>query len=510
MARLAQLLAVWLLPPLIVFSADAVAQRTASEGATAVTRESLLTEAHGLASGLPSADKAEVLERIVDVVQPGSPASEPWIDELFALGADLGEMDRDGPEAAAAEAMARIAPAKALQMLDRIQEPHLKPEQPYRDARAEAAAAVFTAAYLRLGTGILPDLRARAQRMGATGQYPYLAWARLSGYLQRNATDPEFFRTVFDDSVSAYLGSVPNGPAENDFRQFMAQTCRTVPYDVAHVAMEKTVVRLRAQAAEKTQGTKALRIFTGKGEATFSNPGQVRLLLFLNVVVARMDPEFASALRKSDPALNQPALQYDPGLDAFVPDEVTGGDTRSLPSVPVQRSEAMVRAEYLSHKDVSAAIAYGKGIGDPLTRSEVFGAIIIGAAAPGSHVDTALAADLAKSLVSLAKESAEQVADPPGQLLAFGHLAQAAAAANEQETLLWAVNLGFPIGSKLLNDAKARGSTPRSVVVFWLRSMVAELARTDPQSALDNTRKITDAKLRALLLTEVAARWKDQ
>jgi len=35
--------------------------------------------------------------------------------------------------------------------------------------------------------------------------------------------------------------------------------------------------------------------------------------------------------------------------------------------------------------------------------------------------------------------------------------------------------------------------------------MVAELARTDPQSALDNSQKITDAKLRALLLTEVAA-----
>jgi hypothetical protein len=508
--RAGLLVAACLLPPLVMVIAGVSAQTVSNGGATAVTRDSLLKEAHSLASGLPAADRAEVMARIVDVAPPGSPTLESWINELFALGSQLGDVDRDGPEAAAAKAMSRIAPAKALKMLDSIQEPHLEPEQPYRDARAEAAGAVFTAAYAQFGAGLLPNLRGRAKRMGTTGQYPYLAWAQMSSLLQNSPAGRNFIRSTFDDAVSAYLASVANGAAEEDFRHLMAATWRLIPHDVAHSAAEKVVERLRAQAAEKHEGTRTLRMFTAKGEADFYNPGQLRLLRFVNEVVVPMDPEFANTLRNSEPPLNQSALQPEAGLDTFVPEVVPAGDTRSLPSAPVQRSEAMVRAEYLSHKDVNAAIAYAKGISDPLTRSEALTAIVTGPVLPGAIGQTSLNTDVARDVVAQAEQSAEGVADAPGRLLAFGHVAEAAASIKDNDVILRAADLGFPIGSQLLNDAKARGSMQREVVAFWLQHMMTYLARVDSQTALANAQSITDAKLRAFFLTEVAARWREE
>jgi hypothetical protein len=511
MARRAALFVAGLVLPLLVMvSAELGAQTFANSGATRITRDALLQQAYSLASGLLPEDKAEILTRIVAVSRSGSPTLEPWINELFALGAQLGEVDRDGPEAAAAGAMSRIAPAKALNLLDRIQEPRLEPEQPYRDARAEAAGAVFTAAYIRFGAGIVPALRARATRMGATGQYPYLAWAQMFGFLQKNPAGRAFLRPLFDDAVTAYLASVPNGPAEEDFCQFMAATWRLVPHDVAHSAVERTVERLRTQSAEKRESMHTLRMFTAKGEADFYNPGQLRLLRFVNAVVEPMDPELATSLRDSEPRLNQPALQPDAASDVYVPEEVPAADARSLPSVPAQRSEAMVRAEYLSLTDLNAAIAYAKGISDPLTRSEAFTAIVIGPGPIGPLGRTSLDLELARTVVAQAEQSAEAVTDAPGRLLAFGHVAQAAATAKDNDTVLRAVNLGFPIGSNLLNDAKARGSTPRDVVRFWMQHMMTYLASADIQSALANAQNIADAKLHALLLTEVAARWPEQ
>ena len=170
----------------------------------------------------------------------------------------------------------------------------------------------------------------------------------------------------------------------------------------------------------------------------------------------------------------------------------------------------MVRAEYLSHTDLNAAIAYAKGIRDPLTRSEAFTAIVIGPGPTGTVGRTSLDLELAKTVVAEAEHSAEAVTDAPGRLLAFGHVAQAAATVKDNDTVLKAVDLGFPIGSHLLNDAKARGSTPRDVVVFWMQHMMTYLASADTQSALANAQNITDAKLHALLLTEVAARWREE
>ena len=176
----------------------------------------------------------------------------------------------------------------------------------------------------------------------------------------------------------------------------------------------------------------------------------------------------------------------------------------------MQRSEAMVRADYLSHTDVNAAIAYAKGISDPLTRSEALAAIVTGSFMRGAMGQTSLNTDVAMNLVAQAEQSAEAVADAPERLIAFGHVAWAAATAKDSDGVLRAVGLGFPIGSQLLNDAKARGSTRREVVVFWLRHMMTYLASADPQSALTTAQSITDAKLRALFLTEVAARWREE
>jgi hypothetical protein len=496
-----------LILPLVVGPGHLRAQTTSNSEAVATTPDFLLNQAYGLASGLPAADRAEVMTRIVSVAPSGSPNFQSWINELFALGAQLGEVNRDGPEAAAATAMSRIAPEKALTMLDNIQEPHLEPEQPYRDARAAAAGPVFAAAYARLGAGILPQLRERAKRMGTTCQYPYLAWAQMSHSLQKSPAGRAFIRQAFDDAVSAYLVSVPNGPAEEDFRAFMATTWRLVSYSVAHSAAERAIDRLRAQAAEKPEGIRTLRVFTAKGEADFYNPGQFRLQRFVEQVITPMDPAFAKALRNSEPKLNQPALQPEAGLDAFVPEVVPAGETRPLPSMPTQRSEAMVRAEYLSHTDVNAAVTYAKGISDALTRSEAFTSIVTGSVVPGAVGRTALDPELAKNVVEQAEQSAEAVTDLPGRLLAFGHVAQAAATIKNKDSVIRAVGLGFPIGLQLLNDAKARGSTKREVVAFWLEHMITYLVNADAQSALGTAQNVTDAKLHALFLTEVVAHW---
>ncbi len=77
-------------------------------------------------------------------------------------------------------------------------------------------------------------------------------------------------------------------------------------------------------------------MFTANGEADFYNPGQFRLLRFVNDVVAPMDPELAANLRKSVAILSQPAVQPDPSADAFVPEEVPPGQTRTLPSLPAR------------------------------------------------------------------------------------------------------------------------------------------------------------------------------
>jgi hypothetical protein len=102
----------------------------------------------------------------------------------------------------------------------------------------------------------------------------------------------------------------------------------------------------------------------------------------------------------------------------------------------------------------------------------VLSEIAIGPVLPGRIGQTSLNTNVAKNIVAQAEQSAEAVADAPGRLLAFGHVAQAAATVKDNDAVLRAVGLGFPIGSQLLIDAKARGSMHREVVIFWLHHMV--------------------------------------
>ncbi len=464
-----------------------------------VTPESLLKRSYDLSRGLDLRDRGEVLAKVARAAaRRHLKQARPWIEELYALGPQYPALDRDYPEGNAAAAMAEIDAPRALAMLLQIQEPPIQPDQPYIDVRASAARAVFEKVFENTGAVSVAKLRAVAQQMGQTGQYPYSAWNRIMPRLEEGATRQE----IFADAVAAYGNSVANDAGEADFRSFVAHNWGLVPSSMARSAVEQAVNRLVEQDASTNDGKVRERWFTAKGVAQFSTPEQTRLF-FLVQVAQQVDPELVAQLKEKYPVLRQPALQDpDPRTLNYVPqrraDEKPLGDT-PLPAAE-QRGRAMAKTRYLTSKDPDSGIAFARSIPDPLTRSECL--------AQAAEVVAGEQPQTARDLLEEAKKSAGKIAEPAEQFLAWSHIADTARTLHSDPDFIDAAQRALAVAPSLTSSTKKEGRenspiSPR-VVEFWLNEMIPTLARLNSASALSLAEAVPDPKTKAILLAQIA------
>lgn len=183
----------------------------------------LLDEAHSAASELPTEQRIAILKNLCYIESLASrpfrkgPAlvSEPdvddpamkkafknWSEELYGAADELtqGSYGKLEAQAAAVRAMVPADYKRALQMLDGLD---ASDERGAQEQRNFLAMYVFSEVVKKQGPAAVPELRARAQALGETGQYPYVAMSTVAGYV----TDVEAVRSIFGDALSNFQRS---------------------------------------------------------------------------------------------------------------------------------------------------------------------------------------------------------------------------------------------------------------------------------------------------------------
>jgi hypothetical protein len=190
----------------------------------------LLEEAHAAAEELPTERQIAILKVICGTGfdslhgwQPGGMAgnskvrhgqfatvSNPelsnrlkqWSEELYSAadGLESGSYARLDAQAVAVRAMVPADDKRALEMLDGLDASDVKGAQ---EQRNYLAVWVFSEMMQRGGDSVVQDLRARAQTLGESGQYPYVAMAAVTSRVRNK----ELIRSIFNDALSSYQRS---------------------------------------------------------------------------------------------------------------------------------------------------------------------------------------------------------------------------------------------------------------------------------------------------------------
>jgi hypothetical protein len=191
----------------------------------------ILEEAHAAATELPTEERIAILKNIcgtafhsarpfristirnagkgmvtateMDVDDPRmKKALKNWSEELYSAADELtqGSYAKLDAQAAAVRAMVPVDDKRAMQMLDGLD---ASDEQGAREQRNFLAMYVFSEVVRKQGATAVPDLRARAQALGETGQYPYMAMATVAGDVE----DKEAVRAIFGDALSNFQRS---------------------------------------------------------------------------------------------------------------------------------------------------------------------------------------------------------------------------------------------------------------------------------------------------------------
>lgn len=183
----------------------------------------LLDEAHSAANELPTEQRIAILKMLCDIeslaarpYRKGLPlVSEPdvddpqmkkafkaWSEELYGAADELtqGSYAKLEAQASAVRAMVPADYKRALQMLDGLD---ASDERGALEQRNFLAMYVFSEVVRKQGSSAVPELRARAQALGETGQYPYVAMSSVAG----DISDIEAVRSIFGDALSNFQRS---------------------------------------------------------------------------------------------------------------------------------------------------------------------------------------------------------------------------------------------------------------------------------------------------------------
>ncbi len=496
----------WLLVAMVqICPAQAPLQLDEARPSKAPNPVSLLKE--GYAAGV-SADMEDRLY-LLGVLSYAAGEIEPslcrqWSEELFALSFKLPlDWTRVAHEKNALVSLAAIDPARSFQLLHTVDNPVAMPDGSMpEDVRADAATYIFPA-YWKAGHTArkLQSIGTQAERLGNTGQYPYLAvFPILKETFKTNEGESY---SIFYKALGYYRLGSKSEREDEDFVEALDALWPALPDELKHAALSVAVARLTSDQAKTYPGSVySARVATSQGSATINNRALLQLYRLLPRV-RELNAKWADQLVASYP------LQGD--KPSTNPNIVSSGemtikfDASRTTSAQIQAltQQASAMAQYSSAMDLALT--------DP-SRASLLSAsfsdwqqvALLAQEATGYATSDPRKAE---ELLKQASSQLDSLKDPTGRFNATVMVTQAAVALKETALAAKTLADGFDLGGELSDEqTESRVNLPAYDTRYFngLEQLTFAGIQFDANGTVDKLRQLANPALRADLLGDAA------
>jgi hypothetical protein len=224
-----------------------------------------------------------------------------WSEELFFLAFRLPRnWNRLAFEKNALEALATTDPIRAMQLFGQLEDPIPLDSGKYpEDVRAFAARTVFPAYWKQKGPDGFDEIRAKAQFLGSTGEYPYAA----AGWVARELANAKDVRAeiLLGDAVSRFGQGSRFDNTNRECVEFLDGAWEFLSAALKRQAVV-AVVGLLTQPTPSSDFIYRGSVRAKTGAVDFTDQNQ-QLLFQIMPRIRQVDPDLADQLVKKNPTL---------------------------------------------------------------------------------------------------------------------------------------------------------------------------------------------------------------
>lgn len=408
--------------------------------------ESLLIRSYLLGKQFPDEERAYLLVRLADAASKVQPAfTKLWTEELFELTFNLPvDWDRVAVQKNALVALSRVDPVHALDLFASMDRPVPSADGSIsEDVRAFGAQTIFGEVYKEKGREATDALRLQAQRLGQTGQYPYLAMAPI--LLELSKVDAPAAESLFVEALSYYPKDFQIRSNNQEFIQFLLMVWKAIPPALVRSALQTSVEKLTGREELRENEAYQARVYTKAGTVAFQNPAD-ELILQLLPVIRALDPDLVSKLKEARPRLGQSTNSGDSpqGSERVVvkgqapPEVVTALQQRGIEQARLRYIESIVA------NDFQEALRLSMTLTDPGLRS-------VALALTAAHSGTTDPARTTK-LIDQSQQAVTSIHNKADKVRALVALAEALAARSDTPAVRKSLKEAFDLGTEILQE----------------------------------------------------------
>jgi hypothetical protein len=469
--------------------------------------ERLLVDAYIAGMNLAPQDRAFLLATLSSAAAKIQPSfCRLWTEELFKLSFKLPvSWNRIVYEKNAVVSLSAVDPLRAFEMFGQIEAPvPMRSGALPEDVRADAANTVFFNYWNSRGIAALADIRSEAERVGESGQYPYVAIAPILVEVGKRKDD---YRNaailLFSDALTFYARGSKFGTEDDNFLAFLDEVWTVIPGNLLQqalaIAVKHLLQNLRLPAGEAFSG----QVNSKNGMAQFGSPAEQNLYELLPKI-REIDPAWAKELIEGNPFLSQAGAGTGKSSSSgsviihFNASETPGDE---LPSIKNQADET---ARF------NAAISAAAGNPDEALR--IASGLSVG---PKLQVYAQVAAELASSHPELSARLTREVQNNldsiPGEATKFHtlvNLASAVAAAHDSKGFVEIFARVFRLGEELFEEdlQSHPGKLVQQTDSFEGLNKLTQLGiKVNSTVTLSRVEKVENDALRANLLAIAAS-----
>ena len=223
-----------------------------------------------------------------------------WAEEIFRVSQEGTPGDRESAQQFSLGLLAEAEPDRALVLLHSMKTEDANALGNLSPPKLQIVARAFAALARRDGASALPRLEDEAARLGAEGQYPYLALGQAAvqsvndDWGKDNDHAVEVVKRAYEKMFARYSQGSRGYPDDFQFGEMLGVVSGAVPPEVVRPGVRALVKSLLAMNDAKYQP--AAEVFTKDGQSVKSENGTDAGILFFGGVIQRVDPELAQEL----------------------------------------------------------------------------------------------------------------------------------------------------------------------------------------------------------------------
>lgn len=395
--------------------------------------------------------------------------------------------------------LAKVDPDRAFELFERIDLPYPGSDgYVTEDVRADGARKLFAELWRRRGPGALEKLRAQAQHLGNTGQYPYLAMAPIISDVARSS--PLLAQSLFTEAVESYGRGDRVRLSDQEFASFVRQMWEVVPRPSSVEALRILVERLLRRTKTPTNETVLMRAYTEKGVSQFHSSEDF-LLFELLPLIRQTDPEWARRIVEGRPALAEaPPMASSSGRmeGVVIRGRASPAELSAMTNRGMERSR-LHDIEETAQNDPETTLGLSMSLTSPDIRSVALSRVAL-ALSSSADARAREVADQAKNLI-------DGIQDKGGKVRALVALAETAANIGDSKTFRESVKKAFDLGTEIFQqDLDVH---PGKAAIFAtgfddLARLTAVAVRFDRDTTLQYLASLRNEQLRAHLLVDAA------